>query len=309
MSLVVDSEEGITLGFESTLPPESKERKEKKIEICQDFQRGRCRFSDNDCPHRHVISSMRHVQARVCKHWLRGACINGANCLYLHEYDHRFVPPCAFFERIGECTNPECPFLHVKPEENVAECAAYIRGFCPNGPQCSLRHVERKPACPFYLAGFCPLGPQCTMGHPVQELHDWKSITSRLRERLIIERKGDPNFSPTATCHREDCLDPGHTAPHCPGPHYSMVHKQLSLVREPGELLLDAELRSSTGAKRCFTCHQEGHQAKDCPMNGGRGHRNFRLQQPRMRDGGGGPSRGSRYPGSQKFFSSPQFPY
>lgn len=285
---------GVTLEFERVLPPPAPSEG-KRMEICQDFQRGRCRYSDAECPHRHILSSFRHVQARVCKHWLRGACVNGENCVYLHEYDIRFVPQCAFFERLGECTNPECPFIHARPEEKIPECAPYRRGFCPLGPDCPLRHVLRSPACPFYLAGFCPLGPQCPQGHPIQELYDWHSITQRLQERLRVERAGDPTFNPTAICHREDCLDPGHTAPNCPGPQHSLVHKQLAQVREPGERELGSSLGSGAAGKRCFTCHQEGHQAKDCPMNqqhlrhhhgGGRGGGGR---------GGGGMRRGPRY--------------
>eukprot|EP00796_Vickermania_ingenoplastis_P006377 gene6377-4602_t len=266
MTRFIDHGEGVKLGFEALLPPEPVARKEKKMDICQDYQKGRCRFTDAECSHRHVISSFRHVQGRVCKHWLRGACINGDNCLYLHEYDDRFVPQCAFFERLGDCANPECPFLHARPEEKIPECGPYRRGFCPLGPQCPLRHVCRPHACPYYLAGFCPLGPQCPLGHPIQERFDWLSVTQRLQKRLRVEREGDPNFNPTAICHRQDCLDPGHTAPNCPGPQHSMVHKQLAHLREPGEKDLTTA-GPAGGAKRCFTCHQEGHQARDCPHN------------------------------------------
>ncbi|KAK7197084.1 cleavage and polyadenylation specificity factor 30 kDa subunit [Novymonas esmeraldas] len=287
--MFVDDAAGVHFDFEDTLPKEPP-RAEKKLEICQDFQRGRCRLGDA-CPQRHIISAFRTVQTKVCKHWLRGACVNGDNCLYLHEYDNRYVPQCAFFERVGECTNPECPFLHTRPNESQPECAAYRRGFCPLGPKCRLRHVTRAAACPYYLAGFCPLGPRCPLGHPIQERHDRDAVSKRILEKMIIERADDPTFNRSATCYRAGCFDPGHLAPDCPGPQHSVLHKALSVIQEPGQPVggVDDGGRGSGGGggashRRCFLCNEEGHTVKDCPMNA---HRNA------PRGGHGGPPGGA----------------
>ncbi|KPI88412.1 putative cleavage and polyadenylation specificity factor 30 kDa subunit [Leptomonas seymouri] len=282
--MFADDAAGTHFDFEDTLPPELPHT-EKKLEICQDFQRGRCRLGDA-CPQRHIISSYRTVQTKVCKHWLRGACVNGDNCLYLHEYDNRYVPQCAFFDRVGECTNPECPFLHSKPNEAQPECAAYRRGFCPLGPRCRLRHVKRETACPYYLAGFCPLGPRCPLGHPIQERHDRDAVSKRILAKMIVERADDPTFNRTATCYRVGCFDPGHLAPDCPGPQHSVLHKTLSEIQEPGQLIstLEDGLRGGGSRRRCFLCNQEGHTVRDCPLNTQqRGH-----EARRGRGGGGG---------------------
>lgn len=277
--MLTDESVDVKLGFEDILQAE-KVNQGKKPEICQDYQRGRCRHGEA-CPQRHIISAFKTVQTKVCKHWLRGACVNGDNCLYLHEYDNRFVPQCAFFERLGECTNPECPFLHARPAEMQPECGAYRRGFCPLGPQCKLRHVLRE-SCPYYLAGFCPIGPRCPLGHPVQELYDRFSISDRILKKMLVERADDPTFNRTATCYRPGCFDPGHLAPNCPGPQHSVLHKCLAEVQEPGQRMgfHDSEVRGSR--KRCYLCGNEGHEVKDCPMNV-RANRGRRQREPHRR--------------------------
>jgi cleavage and polyadenylation specificity factor subunit 4 len=74
----------------------------------------------------------------VCRHWLRGLCMKGDNCEFLHQYDMSKMPEC----RWGmECQVPECPFRHVPDEERV-ECAFYRQGFCSHGPNCRYRHIK-----------------------------------------------------------------------------------------------------------------------------------------------------------------------
>lgn len=92
----------------------------------------------------------------------------------------------------GECSNKECPFLHIDPESKIKDCPWYDRGFCkhgkcplpplapawttgeqgpgpprlylspllPLGPLCRHRHTRRV-ICVNYLVGFCPEGPSC----------------------------------------------------------------------------------------------------------------------------------------------------
>lgn len=33
----------------------------------------------------------------------------------------------------GECSNKECPFLHIDPESKIKDCPWYDRGFCKHG--------------------------------------------------------------------------------------------------------------------------------------------------------------------------------
>ncbi|RQM26065.1 hypothetical protein B5M09_005607 [Aphanomyces astaci] len=74
----------------------------------------------------------------VCRHWLRGLCMKGDNCEFLHQYDMSKMPEC----RWGmECQVPECPFRHV-PDEDRMECAFYKQGFCSHGAACRYRHVK-----------------------------------------------------------------------------------------------------------------------------------------------------------------------
>ncbi|EFC48767.1 predicted protein, partial [Naegleria gruberi] len=101
----------------------------------------------------------------VCKHWLRGLCKKGDGCEFLHQYKAGKMPECHFFSEYGECSNVECIFLHIKPEDRIKTCPWYERGFCKHGPDCRLKHL-RKIACPDYLAGFCAKGPNCKFSHP-----------------------------------------------------------------------------------------------------------------------------------------------
>jgi hypothetical protein len=43
------------------------------------------------------------------------------------------MPECWFYTKLGECTNPECQYLHIDPNSKIKECAWYARGFCKHG--------------------------------------------------------------------------------------------------------------------------------------------------------------------------------
>ncbi|CCD16504.1 unnamed protein product [Trypanosoma congolense IL3000] len=257
--MFTDNAAHTSLAFEDFLPDEPS-TSTKRREICQPFQHGKCRHGAA-CPERHVLSQFKTMRLEVCKHWLRGACVNGENCVYLHEYDDRYVPACAFYQRLGECSNPECPFQHVVQVERQPECAAYRRGFCPMGPKCRLRHVFRQP-CVFYITGFCPLGPKCDMGHPLQQLYNRNAVSERLRQRMLIERADDPSFNKNATCYR--CFDPGHLSPNCPGLQNGILRRMLMALQEPGEQLY-FQSDGRTTRKCCFFCGEEGHEVRECP--------------------------------------------
>ncbi|XP_051206359.1 30-kDa cleavage and polyadenylation specificity factor 30-like [Lolium perenne] len=81
------------------------------------------------------------VRRTVCKYWLKGLCMRGESCGYLHQYDLDRMPVCHFFRAGGYCDKLDCIFKH--DAEDAKECAMYNMGFCPNGPCCRLRHVKK----------------------------------------------------------------------------------------------------------------------------------------------------------------------
>lgn len=142
----------------------------------------------------------------VCRHWLRGLCMKGETCEFLHQYDMTKMPECRW--GMG-CQVSECPFRHV-PDEERLECTFYKHGFCIHGPICRYRHIKL-PAeeCPetadFSLAidgtdeegnkkrktptqnefykiamckhwektGECPFGSECHFAHGKEELRSF----------------------------------------------------------------------------------------------------------------------------------------
>jgi cleavage and polyadenylation specificity factor subunit 4 len=65
-------------------------------EICKFFMKGACMKGAN-CPWKHS----KNEKAVVCKHWLRGLCKKGDICEFLHEYDLSKMPECYFFSKFG----------------------------------------------------------------------------------------------------------------------------------------------------------------------------------------------------------------
>lgn len=74
------------------------------------------------------------------------------------------MPECYFYSKFRDCSNKECPFLHIDPETKIKDCPWYDRGFCRHGPNCRNRHVRRI-ACTNYLCGFCSEGKNCKFVH------------------------------------------------------------------------------------------------------------------------------------------------
>lgn len=95
----------------------------------------------------------------VCRHWLRGMCINGAECDFLHILDASRMPICPNWKRQGKCIEHDMGFCLLKHDAVYGEtdadthaavkavtadknnvCMRYIYGFCPNGPLCQQMH-------------------------------------------------------------------------------------------------------------------------------------------------------------------------
>ncbi|PRP78661.1 cleavage and polyadenylation specificity factor, putative-like [Planoprotostelium fungivorum] len=208
-------------------------RDDEPGEICKFFLKGSC-TKGTSCPFKHN----RGDRAVVCKHWLRGLCKKSDNCEFLHEYNLSKMPECFFFSKFGECSNPECQYLHINPEDKLRDCPWFARGFCKHGTRCHNKHVK-KTACANYIIGFCPDGPNCKYGHPKYELpRDEEPKAKTVRTPIV--------------CHK--CNQTGHKAANCP-----KAEKEVK-ERGPDGRPIQRPLESIV----CYKCGQNGHYANHC---------------------------------------------
>lgn len=73
----------------------------------------------------------------VCTYWLRGLCMKGDSCGFLHQFDQSRMPVCRNLLKTGVCKDVDCPYKH--STEEIKECNMYKLGFCIYGPAVSWR--------------------------------------------------------------------------------------------------------------------------------------------------------------------------
>ncbi len=76
----------------------------------------------------------------ICKQFLRGACADD-KCPLSHSVANKEkkMPVCYHFLR-GMCTNDSCPYSHVYVSPEAEVCKDFLKGYCPAGSKCTLRH-------------------------------------------------------------------------------------------------------------------------------------------------------------------------
>ncbi|XP_042489472.1 30-kDa cleavage and polyadenylation specificity factor 30-like [Macadamia integrifolia] len=65
----------------------------------------------------------RNFRKVVCSHWLRGLCMRGDACMFLHQYDKSRMPICRFFRFYGRCREQDCIYKHITGD--IKECKMY----------------------------------------------------------------------------------------------------------------------------------------------------------------------------------------
>lgn len=56
-----------------------------------------------------VKQPVRNFRKTVCEFWIKGQCIKGDSCGFLHELDPERMPVCKTFKKLGVCNDPgEC---------------------------------------------------------------------------------------------------------------------------------------------------------------------------------------------------------
>jgi hypothetical protein len=85
-------------------------------------------------------SSVHIALQTVCTYWLKGLCMKGDSCGFLHQYDSDRMPVCRTLLKFGICREADCPYKHTL--DSIKECNMYQLGFCIYGPQCRYRHTR-----------------------------------------------------------------------------------------------------------------------------------------------------------------------
>lgn len=84
----------------------------------------------------------RNYRQTVCTYWLRGLCMKGDTCGFLHQFDPERMPVCRSLLKFGVCKEPDCPYKHSL--EAIKECNMYKLGFCIYGPACRFKHTRQQ---------------------------------------------------------------------------------------------------------------------------------------------------------------------
>ncbi len=94
-----------------------------------------------------VAERQKHKQQVNCTYWMRGRCMSGERCEFLHSCNPRTMPKCIYYSK-GTCQDRTCMFKHeIDPLASKA-CPAFDAGYCKRGQLCRMQHLEND-LCPY----------------------------------------------------------------------------------------------------------------------------------------------------------------
>ena len=100
------------------------------------------------------------------------------------------MPVCTHF-LAGTCNRDPCPYSHVKVSSSAAVCEKFLKGFCPDGSACKLKHVL---VCQAFLQGKCRDGVACEMHH--QKIPPSRSQKSQKKSTELERDRKEPQVQP-----------------------------------------------------------------------------------------------------------------
>uniref|UniRef100_A0A3Q1EI08 Cleavage and polyadenylation specificity factor subunit 4 n=1 Tax=Acanthochromis polyacanthus TaxID=80966 RepID=A0A3Q1EI08_9TELE len=151
------------------------------------------------------------------------------------------MPECYFYSKFGECSNKECPLLHIDPESKIKDC-----------PDCRHRHTRRV-ICVNYLVGFCPEGKSCKFMHPRFELPMGASEQPPLPQQTQNQTKPVPTIGRSSlSLIQLTNSSPGQR----PQNNLSTASHQNNMSTNRGPRPLDQVT--------CYKCGEKGHYANKC---------------------------------------------
>lgn len=125
------------------------------------------------------VASGRGKHSVVCRHWLRGMCMKGDFCDFLHQLDYSRVPACRSLTAHRYCAELQrgyCPYKHILGGGEEEDGGGVMGG---GGPYGIVVKGSAADECPNYFWGYCPLGGKCKRRHkkrgeaPPSVVPDW----------------------------------------------------------------------------------------------------------------------------------------
>ncbi|CEM06401.1 unnamed protein product [Vitrella brassicaformis CCMP3155] len=176
-----DGDQDLSFDFEETIERQDQER-QRQLEV-------------QGHSSAYVVSSTgRGRHSVVCKHWLKGMCMKGDACDFLHQYDLSRMPECPTFLKTGTCNDENCVFQHIKMEERK-ECVPFKYGFCKLGPLCRKRH-DRLPQSqapeklPYWFLKMIIANPEAIPEDPEEKMEAYTQRQGRLNEARGADAEG-----------------------------------------------------------------------------------------------------------------------
>ncbi|KAI3430248.1 hypothetical protein D9Q98_004844 [Chlorella vulgaris] len=120
----------------------------------------------------------RNYRMTVCTYWLRGLCMKGDTCGFLHQFDPDRMPVCRSLLKFGVCKEPDCPYKHTM--EAIKECNMYKLGFCIYGPACRFKHTRQ--------TGHPP-DPETLEAAKPREHRNLNIVANQANENIMPERE------------------------------------------------------------------------------------------------------------------------
>ncbi|KAL4422501.1 hypothetical protein ABPG75_008698 [Micractinium tetrahymenae] len=120
----------------------------------------------------------RNYRQTVCTYWLRGLCMKGDTCGFLHQFDPDRMPVCRSLLKFGVCKEPDCPYKHSL--EAIKECNMYKLGFCIYGPACRFKHTRQQGP---------PPDPETLEAAKPREHRNLNIVANQANENIMPERE------------------------------------------------------------------------------------------------------------------------
>ncbi|KAI5796643.1 hypothetical protein EDC01DRAFT_652237 [Geopyxis carbonaria] len=153
-------------------------------EPCKYFSlSGKCK-NGLSCPYLHNPN-----EVAICPRFLASdSCPDGVLCDLSHDPTPHRVPACYHFLR-GNCSNSNCRYAHVRVNPAALICRAFATlGYCPNGADCTERHVHE---CPEFDQKSMCRNAKCKLPHIERAGRRRAAVANAEKNTIVLDDQND----------------------------------------------------------------------------------------------------------------------